>query len=71
MSEAVCIRQDIACGEEAYKVRKSIRVGATNVLIGVMKFHQPLTGSLNGFFGLLPCPLKSVGRDHQLLKSKF
>ncbi len=29
VSEAICIRQDLACGAEAYKVRKSICVGAT------------------------------------------
>lgn len=29
VSEAVCVRQDHACGVEAYKVRKSICVGAT------------------------------------------
>lgn len=64
MSEAVCIRQYLACGEEAYKVRNSICVGATNVLIGVTKFHQPLTGSRNGFFGLPSDPLQSVGHGH-------
>lgn len=36
VSEAACIRQDLACGVEAYKVSESICVGATHVLIVVM-----------------------------------
>lgn len=31
VSEAVCMRRDLACGVEAYKVRKSICVGAKHV----------------------------------------
>lgn len=42
VSKAICIRQDFACGVEAYKVRKSMRVGPTCVLIVVMKLPTKL-----------------------------
>lgn len=42
VSEAVCIRHDLACGLEAYKVRKSICAGVSRVLIVVMKLPAKL-----------------------------